>query len=149
MKRQLIFIFILLISVFSFSQKKSDRLEDLGGSPIDYGIYENTSFMKLIANSEKYNGKMIQMIGYLHLEFEGNAIYFHKEDYENCISENAFWVSFPESITNKADIMKYSDKYVIIIGTFNMNDTGHMGLFGGSIDNIVRLGTWCDWKDKK
>jgi hypothetical protein len=146
------FIIALLVTFSSpvFSQANSKKpLPDIGSGPFDYGIYGNTSLIQLIANPEKYDGKIIQIIGYLHLEFEGNAIYLHKEDFENSITENGFWVNFSESVTKKANVMDYSDRYVIIIGTFRMHYKGHMGLFGGTIENIVRLGSWGDWREKK
>ena len=37
---------------------------------------------------------------------------------------------------------KFNDKYVIIIGTFNVNEKGHMRMFGGTLDDIVRLDLW-------
>ena len=105
-------------------------------------IQENVSLVKLIANPEKYNGKRIQVIGYLHLEFEGNAIYLHEEDFKRRISANSFWVEFSSKLTKKRDLNKFNDKYVIIIGTFNVNEKGHMRMFGGTLDDIVRLDLW-------
>ncbi|GHS96382.1 hypothetical protein FACS189421_01380 [Bacteroidia bacterium] len=150
MKQFFIIAVFLTFSVQVFSQANSNQpLPNIGSGPWDYGIYGNTSLIQLIATPEKYDGKMIQIIGYLHLEFEGNAIYLHKEDFENSITENGFWVNFSEKVTQRANIMDYSDRYVIIIGTFKMNDKGHLDLFGGTIDDIVRLGSWGDWRKKK
>jgi hypothetical protein len=134
-----VILILLTFSAIGYGQngKKSDNQKDDVG-PLDLGITENTSLIRLIATPEKYDGKTIQVVGYLHLEFEGNALYLHKEDYENNLDNNAFWVSFSENI-KKRDLKKYNDIYVIIIGTFRMNDKGHLGLFGGTLDNIVRL----------
>jgi hypothetical protein len=79
---------------------------------------------------------------YLHLEFEGNAIYLHKEDEEHGLSKNGFWVDFSDTLKKKKNIKEYSDRYVIILGTFNMKSKGHMGMFGGTFENIIRLDTW-------
>jgi hypothetical protein len=100
------------------------------------------SIINLIATPEKYHGKKIQIIGYLHLEFEGDAIYLHKEDYVNGISENGLWVNFSDKLTRKKKPNDYSDNYVIILGTFNKDGHGHMGLFNGTMDNIIRLDYW-------
>lgn len=149
MIKPVIISIFMIVSIHLFSQTKANQPEDVGVSPFELGIYENTSLIKLIANPEKYHGKPIQVIGYLHLEFEGNAVYLHKEDFERSISENSFWVNFSESVSDKVTVKDYSDRYVILIGTFNMNDNGHMGMFGGSIDNIVRLGPWGDTRGAK
>jgi hypothetical protein len=132
-----------------FSQNRIDSTDNRPIKPSQLGIYENTSLIKLIATPEKYDGKTIQVIGFLHLEFEGKAIYLHKEDYENSLTDNSFWVRFSKKLTKEKSIMDYNDKYVIIIGTFKMNDKGHMGLFGGTLENIVRLDTWGEWGTKK
>ncbi len=76
------------------------------------------------------------------MEFEGTAIYSHKEDFDQGLPENGFWVTFSTNLVKKKDINAFSDKYVIIIGTFKMKNKGHMGMFGGSIENIVRLDQW-------
>lgn len=102
----------------------------------------NISMLRLIVTPEKYHNKTVQIIGYLNLEFEGNAIYFHKEDYDNGLSENAMWVNFSDDLAKKTDLKKYNKKYVIIVGKFDMNSKGHMGMFGGTIKNISRLDVW-------
>lgn len=100
------------------------------------------SMLRLIVTPEKYHNKTVQIIGYLNLEFEDNAIYFHKEDYENGSSRNGIWVSFNDKFAKKKDLQKFTKKYVIIVGKFDMNTKGHMGMFGGSIKNITRLDEW-------
>ena len=136
-------ILLLTISLNACGQKKKDSVDETEMKPYQLlDIQENVSLVKLIANPEKYNGKRIQVIGYLHLEFEGNAIYLHEEDFKRRISANSFWVEFSSKLTKKRDLNKFSDKYVIIIGTFNVNEKGHMRMFGGTLDDIVRLDLW-------
>jgi hypothetical protein len=136
-------ILLLTISLNACGQKKKDSVDETEMKPYQLlDIQENVSLVKLIANPEKYNGKRIQVIGYLHLEFEGNAIYLHEEDFKRRISANSFWVEFSSKLTKKRDLNKFNDKYVIIIGTFNVNEKGHMRMFGGTLDDIVRLDLW-------
>jgi len=42
---------------------------------------EDVSLIQLIANPQAYDGKTVRITGFLHLEFEGNAIYLHNEDF--------------------------------------------------------------------
>ena len=136
-------ILLLTISLNACGQKKKDSVDETEMKPYQLlDIQENVSLVKLIANPEKYNGKRIQVIGYLHLEFEGNAIYLHEEDFKRRISANSFWVEFSSKLTKKRDLNKFNDKYVIIIGTFNVNEKGQMRMFGGTLDDIVRLDLW-------
>ncbi len=141
--KQLLLPALLMFTSIAFGQSIKDTLDETEMKPYQLvDVQENVSLVKLIATPEKYDGKRIQVIGYLHLQFEGDAIYLHKEDYKNSILENSFWVNFSNKLTKKIDPKKFSDNYVIIIGTFNSNEKGHMGMFSGTFDNIVRLDMW-------
>src|SRR5476651_1122654 len=75
------------------------------------------SLISLIATPDKYEGRSIRVIGYLHLEFEGNVLYLHKDDYNNAIDKNAIWVEVKRSAMDS--LKKYSDHYVIMEGIFD------------------------------
>jgi hypothetical protein len=131
MKALFLFSFIYLISVLNCKAQSSTDFSD----PTD------VSLINLIATPEKYQGKIVRVVGYLNLEFEGNAIYIHKEDYENALLKNAIWIelSRDEAIKNTK---AFNKKYVILVGVFDMKDNGHMGLFSGAIKKISRLDLW-------
>lgn len=99
------------------------------------------SIVQLICNPEKYHNRRIQVVGYLNLEFEGDAIYLHKEDYKQSILENSLWVSFDNKITAE-QLKKLNKGYVLIAGTYDMEQHGHMGIFSGEIRNIDRIIKW-------
>lgn len=138
--KQILFIAFILFTFNCCSQSKGENEDEL--TMVIPDDEYNISLVRLIATPEKYDGKTIQIIGYLNLEFEGNAVYLHQEDYEKSLSKNSFWVDFSKEIKSKTDIMKYNKKYVIIVGRFNLKSKGHMGMFGGSIENISRLDIW-------
>lgn len=91
-------LFLLVFLAASCSNKKKNNIVDNqieASSVVSKPSREFiTSLVKLIANPEVYNGKTVQIIGYLNLEFEGNAVYLHREDYENGLTGNGFWVGF-------------------------------------------------------
>jgi hypothetical protein len=100
----------------------------------------DVSLIQLIANSDKYDGKLVRVIGYLRLEFEGNALYLHQEDYEHSLIKNGIWVNTtPEIMKNQA---KLNNTYVLLEGTFDAKRFGHMGLFSGEIRDIRRADLW-------
>ncbi|MEC3875766.1 hypothetical protein [Chryseobacterium salviniae] len=148
MKKILTISLVLLLSFFSLgcaqnpeSKNKPDSKEEEFSEIIAFEDY-NISMLRLIVTPEKYHNKTVQIIGYLNLEFEGNAIYFHQEDYEKASSRNGMWVDFSGDLAQKVNLEKYNKKYVIIKGKFDMNSRGHMGMFGGTIKNISRLDVW-------
>jgi hypothetical protein len=96
------------------------------------------SIIQLIANPEKYDGKRVRFIGYLILEFEGDAIYLHKEDYENSIVKNGLWVD----VDRANNWGTYNKKYVIIDAVFDAGNKGHMGMWSGGLKDIRSIGPW-------
>lgn len=73
-------------------------------APVSAAEPTNVSMVQLIANPEKFDGKLIRIIGFLRLEFEGDALYLHREDYENGIMGDAIWVDVNSEITRQAKV---------------------------------------------
>jgi hypothetical protein len=99
---------------------------------------QDVSLITLIANPEVNEGKKVRVIGYLNLEFEGNALFLNKSDYDQSISKNALWIQMSRDSANMPDIKKCSKHYVLLEGTFSTME-GHMNMCSGSIENISRL----------
>lgn len=104
------------------------------------------SIIQLIATPERYHGKVVRIVGFVRLEFEGNAIYLHQEDLKHGLTTNGLWLSVTDEIEKRAD--KYSDKYVLVEGTFNSHNKGHMEMNSGAIENIKRLEVWPRFRDE-
>jgi hypothetical protein len=119
---------LTLEAVQSFEQKVDSHAQEV-------------SIVELLANPLTYDGKQVQIIGFLRLEFEGDALYLHREDFEHAISKNAIWVDRPKDLSKK-QTAEVDKKYVICEGTFNARGHGHMGMFSGSLTHITRLESW-------
>ncbi len=100
---------------------------------------EAVSLVQLIATPEKYQGKPVQVFGFMRLEHEGNAIYLHKEDYENALYKNGLWLTNVDTAEHRA---KHNLKYVLVEGTFDGKAHGHFGLWSGTIKDIKRVDLW-------
>lgn len=101
---------------------------------------QDVSLTQLIANPEQFNGKDVRVIGFLYLEFEGDAVYSHRDDYEYSIHKNSVAIDLSESQIRSWQ--KLSSGYVIVQGRFNSVDQGHFGARSGSLQNIIRLDNW-------
>ncbi len=139
---------ILFFSLIGFlsCQSNSDKNISNDSLLIKKNIVTNTdlsdvSMLNLIVDPQSYNHKRVRVIGYLNLEFEGNGLYFHKEDYDNSICKNGLWVDMSRDSMRLPNIKKLIKNYVIVEGTFDTK-TGHMGAWGGSIEKITRLEAW-------
>jgi hypothetical protein len=123
--RPLIFAFLMYIGL-------------LGGAMADQP--KDVSMIQLISDPQRFDGQTIRVIGYLRLEFEGNAIYLHREDFERAIHQNGLWIELTESQRRTSE--KLNNGYVIVEGTFSSMEKGHLGIWPGSIQHVSRLGNW-------
>jgi hypothetical protein len=105
---------------------------------------ENVSLVQLIANPDQYDGKLVRVFGYLNLEFEGDALYLHEEDFRRGLTRNGIWVSLVAAKVKQTT--RPNRRYVLVEGVFNAKDNGHMGLFAGSIGAIQRLDDWTQYR---
>jgi hypothetical protein len=103
------------------------------------GCVYDVSIIQLLARPEVYNGKQVRLKGYIHLEFEGNGIYLHREDQQRSLYSNGLWVGFKHDAKIPRECQ---DRYVLVVGTFAAADRGHMSLWGGSVNDIFRCVPW-------
>ncbi len=121
------FLAILFISFLNcksaFPQKTNEILD--------------VSIVQLIVNPQDYENKKIRIKGYLSFKHEGNAVYLHKDDYENVISENAIYLYIKEKDFIENSINKPYEGYMSIVGVFTNKDKGHKSLFVGAMKEIL------------
>ena len=108
-------------------------------SPQIQGV-EQVSILQLIVTPERYDSKRVQVEGFLHLEFEGNALYVSENDCTHHLHKNSLWVTRNSIINQK--IQKLNSHYVIVIGTFGAANKGHMSLNSGSLKDITAADSW-------
>jgi len=101
---------------------------------------QDVSMVQLLATPEKFDGTVVRVFGFLRLEFEGDALYFHREDDVQGLTRNGIWVDRTDAMEHDAN--KLNSHYVLIEGVFDAEDHGHMGLFRGAIKKITRIIPW-------
>lgn len=101
---------------------------------------KDVSMIQLIANPQQYDGKPNRVLAFLKLEFEGNALYLHREDFDKSLLSNAVWISLDDQQIRTSK--KLSGGYVLVEGVFSAKDRGHMGIFFGSIQRVTRIQSW-------
>ena len=101
---------------------------------------KDVSMVQLLASPEKFDGKLVRVFGFLRLEFEGDALYLHREDDTQGLTRNALWVDRTDAMEREQE--KLNAHYVLIEATFDAEDTGHMGLFGGALKKVTRIIPW-------
>jgi len=99
------------------------------------------SLLELITRPEVYDGRRVRVVGFVNFEFEGNALYLSKTDWENGLTRSAVWIAPPpgfESNWGPARVQP-NRRYVIVEATFRASRRGHLGLFSGALEEVTRL----------
>lgn len=96
---------------------------------------QEVSIIELLANPARFDGKQIRVTGYLVREFEGDAIYLHRDDYDHAIFRNGLWTTFAR---DESEQRCKSRRYASVEGKFSARNRGHLGAWGGAIENIAR-----------
>ena len=92
------------------------------------------SLIQLIARPEDFDGQYVRVHGFYRAEFEGTALYLHREDYEQGLGKNGFWITSGK--------VQQDRQYVLVEGRFNAKRHGHLGLWSGEIDDVTRMEPW-------
>lgn len=102
--------------------------------------FHEVSIIQLIANPELFDGQDVRVIGFLHLEFEGDAVYLHRDDFDRSVFKNSVALNLNGS--QEKTWRKLNNRYVIIEARFSSTAKGHFDLHSGSLHNIARLVDW-------
>lgn len=92
----------------------------------------NVSLVSLIADPDRYHGRTVAVVGVLRLDFEGTALYLHREDYEERISTNAVWLRF-DGDHGMSDRRELGGQYVAVRGRFHGDDKGFGRMYAATI----------------
>jgi len=95
----------------------------------------------LIGDPTQFDGKQVQIMGFMHVELESTAIYLSREDYQYGLITNGIWLDIPRS-----DLTKYkdlNDGYVVVEGTFYGSAKGKLyGNYNTGIEKITMIRGW-------
>lgn len=94
----------------------------------------DVSLLRLLATPADFDGMRVMTEGYIHFEFEGDGLYFHKEDFEQGLTHNAVWISMAQG----ASPAECQDAYVRVEGTFRAGFAGHGGANSGQLVDVSR-----------
>jgi len=111
-----------------------------GATSIELHEFETISMVQLIADPGHWDGRYVQVVGFLNLEFEGDALYLHREDWKRGLTKNALWVEVDSK--RRAPMSRLSREYVILAGVFDGKRHGHGALFSGTLRDVSRCDPW-------
>lgn len=124
---------LALIILLPVGSARSSRAASNSPKPIDVGM------VNLLANPQQYDSRVIRTIGFACLEFEGNALYLHEEDFRYQNYKNALALRVAEGQLKQ--FKSLSLKHVIVEGTMYANGL-ESSEYAGAIGNITRFEYW-------
>jgi hypothetical protein len=128
--KTILLLFVLsLCSVLCGQQDEFNKLH-AGGL-----LGERVSIMRLVADSSSFEGKRVRIRGFLHFGQEESAIYLHKEDSDQILSDNAIWINLPPDLDGNL-AKRLNDHYVNCEAIFSAKAHGHMGAFAGELSDV-------------
>ncbi len=107
-------------------------------------VSEGVSIIQLVAAPRAWDGRLVRAVGFLRLEFEGDALYLHEQDFRHRLSDNGLAVDIPEDFLRRADL---SMNYVLVEGVFRASDPRDAASFAGRITAIRRAELWSSLED--
>ena len=106
-------------------------------------VYQKVSLVDIVNSPLNYNDKYIEIDGIYYGSFEQSAIVSSEN------SKDGIWVDLNSSLINEKGeklldddnrIYNYSKKHLRIKGKFVEAKKGHLGLYKGTITNVVYFG---------
>ena len=101
---------------------------------------EHVSLLQLIVRGSDYEGRLVRVIGFCRLEFEGSALFLHREDFAQLITKNAVFLDTEWPV--RKDWRELSDEYVVVEGIFDPKAKGHFGAYSGVLNKVQTMKRW-------
>lgn len=96
------------------------------------------SLVALLANPRQFDDQLVMVSGFLHLEYEGDALYLSKDDFDAFLTKNAVWVDGPK-FEELAARRSLSGRYVTVTGRFDADRGGHLGTYAASLESASHI----------
>lgn len=96
-----------------------------------------TSLLQLLATPDAFNDVAVAVAGFAHLEFEGDALYLHREDFDRMLLANSVGLSLTREQARQWSSL--SDQYVGVEGIFKARQPGTRAVRCGELTDITNF----------
>ncbi len=101
---------------------------------------QDATLLQILSNPREHDRKTVRVIGYLHLEREGDAVYLSEADFKHGVFGNSLALEITDDMFNMRE--QLTGKYVVIEGYFDAQDRGAFEVYSGTIKRIWRCEIW-------
>jgi hypothetical protein len=132
--RTLILILNLLLFLNNANAQDSIKYSE---RPNGHNSPYRISINEILANPDVYEGTHLQVVGYLNLDWEADAVYLNKNDFKSRRYSKGLWIHLNQFKFRGSNKLK--GHYVVVDGVFDANDHGHENLWGGALKAITSI----------
>lgn len=125
----------VLIGLFYWLSAGASPTSHAGEAPV-----ERVSIIQLISSPDRFDGRIVNLVGVLRLEFEESAVYLGPDDARHKNRKNGIWVEMTEEQESMG--RRLNGRYVVIEGRFDKGLRGHLGLWSGSLIPVTKVAEW-------
>jgi hypothetical protein len=113
----------------------------LGYAPLAHAAASQTVPMQqLLADPQRIEGHQVRTTGFLRLEFEANALYQTRDDFNNAVREHAVWLDLTNAQLRR--LGKLNNGHVVVEGVFSAQYKGHGGKWAGALHPVTDVRMW-------
>ena len=95
---------------------------------------------QILADPQQFEGQRVRVTGFLRLEFEANALYLDRNDFNNSVIPHSLWLDLKDA--QLRSLSKLNNGRVIVEGVFIAKGKGHAGMWPGSLTDGVHVHMW-------
>jgi hypothetical protein len=116
------------------------------GAPKKHPEPINVGMIPLLASPEKYNGKIIRTIGFLHVGpmHESDILCLYEDDGKFSLFKNTFALDLSDD--QRKQFLPLNHTYVLITGTLHSEGAEGTKMNSGIIVNITQIDGWQPYK---
>lgn len=111
----------VLVDIPSSAKEESPVIRAVSGAVDLRTPIQSVPLVALLANPDKYDGKLVRVSGFLHHKFEDNHLYVSKDDADYSIVENGIPVSYSKDLKSEPKdfpLEQFDGAYVLMEGRF-------------------------------
>lgn len=101
---------------------------------------QTVPMQQLLADPQRFEGQRVRTTGFLRLEFEANALYLTRDDFNNTVMQHAVWLDLTNAQLRK--LSKLNNGHVVVEGIFSAKYKGHGGKWAGALSHAAGVRMW-------
>lgn len=98
------------------------------------------AMQELLAHPGNFEGQRVRVVGFLRLEFERNALYLTRDDFDNAVTGHALLLDLSNAQLRAASRLNHG--HVVVDGVLRVTDIGHGGKWTAALRPVIRVAMW-------